>query len=165
MPVIERVRNDYDQRLKVELLLGGLRCRHRASTASSPATTDHRSLARRASPDWTAVSIRARNAGRVHLRHRARQSRSGCRFEAQSGCDFAFFRAIQSAFYVEQRNVTQASVLSELAVHVGLEAQAFLDAFESQVARDITQSHFHKARQLGVHGFPTLIGQQAIPMR
>ena len=51
-------------------------------------------------------------------------------------------------------------MLSELAVHVGLEAQTFLDAFESQVTRDITQSHFHKAGQLGVHGFPTLIGQQ-----
>ncbi len=59
---------------------------------------------------------------------------------------FVFFRTVQFAFYVEQRNVTQPSVLSELAVQVGVEAQAFLHVFESQMARDITQDSTFKGR-------------------
>jgi putative protein-disulfide isomerase len=73
---------------------------------------------------------------------------------------FTFFRAVQSAFYVEQRNVTDAAVLAELAGDVGLEKQQFLQTFESGAARNMTQGHFHRASQLGVCGFPTLIGQQ-----
>ena len=161
MPVIERVRNDYDQRLKVELLLGGLRpgTEHPLPAAQRQQIIGH----------WHAVHRltgqpfrfeRAMPDGFIYDTEPASRAVVAVS-KLNPDATFVFFRAIQFAFYVEQRNVTQPSVLSELAVQVGLEAQAFLHVFESQMARDITQSHFQKARQLGVHGFPTLIGQQA----
>ena len=149
MPVIERVRNDYDQRLKVELLLGGLRpgTEHPLPAAQRQQIIGH----------WHAVHRltgqpfrfeRAMPDGFIYDTEPA--SRAVVAVSKLSpDATFAFFRAIQSAFYVEQRNVTQASVLSELAVHVGLEAQTFLDAFESQVGPGYYAKSFSQGASVG----------------
>jgi putative protein-disulfide isomerase len=73
---------------------------------------------------------------------------------------FPLFKAIQTAFYAEGRDVTQADVLAGLAAGLGVDRAAFLDAFDSDAARARTQAHFRQARQAGVRGFPTLIVQQ-----
>jgi putative protein-disulfide isomerase len=72
---------------------------------------------------------------------------------------FPFFKAVQSAFYVAQQNVTDSIVLSQLAANAGLDAQQFLRMFDSATAKDLTLAHFQKAREWGVHGFPSSIGQ------
>jgi putative protein-disulfide isomerase len=73
---------------------------------------------------------------------------------------FALFKAIQTAFYAEGRDVTQSAVLTELAVWLGVDADAFRQAFDSDAARTKTQAHFKQARQAGIRGFPALILQQ-----
>jgi putative protein-disulfide isomerase len=73
---------------------------------------------------------------------------------------FAMFKAIQSAFYAAGRDVTQTDVLTELAAGLGLDAATFLQAFDSDTARSRTQAHFRQARQAGVTGFPSIIVQQ-----
>lgn len=159
-PVIERVRNEYANRLEVELLLGGLR----------PGTTHPLPPAQRQQilGHWQAVNrmtgqpFRFKGAmpeGFVYDTEPASRAVVAVSM-LHPDAVFNFFRAVQSAFYVEQRNVTDAMVLAELATTVGLETQPFLQAFESAAARNITQGHFHRVRQLDVHGFPTLIGQQ-----
>jgi putative protein-disulfide isomerase len=60
---------------------------------------------------------------------------------------------------MEQQDVTNSIVLSQLASSVGIDAQQFERTFESDIAKRLTLEHFQKARQWGVHGFPTLIGQ------
>lgn len=74
---------------------------------------------------------------------------------------FPFFKAVQSAFYVEQRDVTTAVVLTRLASDAGLDARQFSQVFESDTAKSQTLGHFQKARQWGVHGFPAVIMQDA----
>ncbi|WP_107692488.1 DsbA family protein [Nitrosospira sp. Nsp2] len=160
-PVIEQVRNTYGHRLKVELLLGGLR-----PGTSHPLPSPQR---QEILGHWQAVH---RVTGQPF--QFAGAMPEGFIYDTEPACRavvvvsmlnpeaiFTFFRAVQSAFYVEQRNVTDALVLAELAGDVGLETQQFLQAFESDAARDMTQGHFHRASQLGVRGFPTLIGQKA----
>lgn len=72
---------------------------------------------------------------------------------------FALFTAIQSAFYAGQRDVTHPDVLADLAAEAGLDAARFSQAFASDEAKIETAKQFEKARQWGVRGFPTVIGQ------
>ncbi len=73
---------------------------------------------------------------------------------------FPMFKAIQSAFYAEGRDVTQGDCLAQLAESLGLDAARFASIWASDAARDRTRAHFRQARAAGVRGFPTLIVQQ-----
>jgi putative protein-disulfide isomerase len=159
-PVIETLRNEYREHMKIALVLGGLR-----PGESTPMTA----------------------AGREDILHHWHQvhERTGqpFRFEGAlpdgfvydtepasravvsiGGIDpaliFALFKAIQTAFYAEGRNVTQSAVLTDLAAGLGVDADAFGQAFDSDAARTKTQAHFKQARQAGIRGFPALILQQ-----
>jgi putative protein-disulfide isomerase len=159
-PVIEQVQNSYRDRLKVELLLGGLRpgTKHLLPAAQRQEILGHWQAVHRATGQLFQFEG-AMPEGFIYDTEPA--SRAVIVVSMLSPKAISnFFRAVQFAFYVEQKNVTSAQVLAELAGSVGLETQQFLRAFESDAARDITQSHFHRARHLGVHGFPTLVGQQ-----
>jgi putative protein-disulfide isomerase len=70
---------------------------------------------------------------------------------------FPFLKAVQHAFYAEQRDVTKAPVLMQLADQAGLDAQQFATTFESGAAKKLTLDHFNRARRLGIGGFPSLL--------
>jgi putative protein-disulfide isomerase len=159
-PVIETVRDETREHMKIALVLGGLR------------------------PGETTPMTAAAREDILHHWHQVHE-RTGqpFRFEGAlpdgfvydtepasravvtiGGIDpaliFALFKAIQSAFYAEGRNVTQSAVLTDLAAGLGVDADAFMRAFDSDAARDRTRAHFRQARQAGVRGFPALILQQ-----
>lgn len=158
-PVIGSVREVYGSRLKIALVLGGLR----ADTApQTPAQREkilhhwHQVHARSGQP------FRFEDAmphGFVYDTEPASRAvlAAGSLDAAQT---FPMFKAIQSAFYAEGRDVTQAEVLADVAASMGLERAAFLQAFEAEDTHRKTQAHFKQARQVGVRGFPTLILQQ-----
>ena len=79
--------------------------------------------------------------------------------EINANLTFAFFRAIQAAFYAKQQNVTDTDTLIELAKQHQIETSTFLERFQSEDAKKRTQTHFYRARQAGVSGFPTVILQ------
>jgi putative protein-disulfide isomerase len=160
-PVIETLRDEYRHRMKIALVLGGLR-----PGVSTPMTATAREDILH---HWHAVQARTGQAfrfdnalpqGFVYDTEPAARA-----VVAVGGLDptliFALFKAIQHAFYAEGRDVTQPAILAELAAALGVDADAFLHAFDSDAARDRTQAHFRQARQAGVRGFPTLIVQQA----
>lgn len=160
-PVIETLRDEYRDRMKIALVLGGLRP---GESTPMTATTREDIL-----HHWHAVQARTGQAfrfdnalpqGFVYDTEPAARA-----IVAVGGLDptliFALFKAIQHAFYAEGRDVTQPAILAELAAALGVDADAFLHAFDSDAARDRTQAHFRQARQAGVRGFPTLIVQQA----
>lgn len=160
-PVIEAIRREYGDRLKIELLLGGLR----------PGTKDPMPSTQREAilHHWLAVHRMtgqpfqfkgAMPAGFIYDTEPASRSVVAVSM-INSDTIFSFFKAVQSAFYVEQRDVTTAVVLTRLAVDAGLDAYHFLQVFESDIAKSQTLGHFQKARQWGVHGFPTVIMQDA----
>lgn len=159
-PVIENIRAVYHDRLKIALVLGGLR------------------------PGETAPMTAAARDDILHHWHQVHE-RTGqpFRFEhalpdgfiydtepasravvTAGGLDpakiFAMFKAIQTVFYAEGRDVTQPAVLAELAAGIGIDASAFLQAFDSDAARAKTQAHFMQSRKAGVRGFPALILQR-----
>lgn len=73
---------------------------------------------------------------------------------------FPMMKAVQSAFFGEGRDVTQIDTLIDLAAGLGLDREAFLQAFTATAVRSRTQAQFVKTRQMGVRGLPALVLQQ-----
>ena len=158
-PVIETLRDDYRERMKIALVLGGLRHETAPMTAAQREDILHH---------WRAVQ--ARTGQPFHFDGALPEgfvydTEPACRAVVTvGGIDpaqiFAMFKVIQTAFYAEGRDVTRPGVLTDLAAGLGVDGAAFLNAFESEAAHTRTQAHFRQARQAGVRGFPTLIVQQ-----
>ncbi len=159
-PIIEALREAYRPRLKIALVLGGLR------------------------PGETAPMTPAGREEILHHWHQVHE-RTGQAFKFDGAMPagfvydteppsravvtagslapdsvFSMFKAIQSAFYAEGRDVMQRDTLAGLAAELGLDYAGFLQAFDSDEAHIRIRAHFKQARQVGVRGFPTLILQQ-----
>ncbi|MDP1927276.1 MAG: DsbA family protein [Thiobacillus sp.] len=159
-PVMEAVREAYHERLKIALVLGGLRPgTHTPMTAAARDDILHH---------WHQVHARSGQPfqfdgalpdGFIYDTEPASRAvvTAGGLNPTQI---FAMFKAIQTAFYAEGRDVAQPAVLAELAAGLGIDTAAFLNAFDSDAARAKTQAHFMQARKAGARGFPTLILQR-----
>ncbi|MEA9976796.1 MULTISPECIES: DsbA family protein [unclassified Pseudomonas] len=74
-------------------------------------------------------------------------------------CAWILARLIQQAFYTQGRDVTQASVLVELADQAGLPRIVFAEAFDSVEQLTATAADFTWVQDLGIAGFPTLLAE------
>jgi putative protein-disulfide isomerase len=158
-PVIETLREEYRGRMKIALVLGGLRHETAPMTAAGRAEILHHWLQVHARTGQPFRFEHALPAGFVY------DTEPACRAVVTVGgldpaLTFPLFKAIQNAFYAEGRDVTQPGVLADLAAELGVDQDAFLPAFDSDAARARTQAHFKQTRQAGVRGFPALILQQ-----
>jgi putative protein-disulfide isomerase len=79
--------------------------------------------------------------------------------EINAGAVFPYFKSVQEAFYAHGQNVVQADTLAALAQHHNIEPAVFHDRFDSDAIRKKTRTHFQIARESGVRGFPTVILQ------
>ena len=158
-PVIERIRQEYGDRLRMELLLGGLR----AGTKTPLPLQQREEILHH----WHAVQRAtgqpfsfegAMPEGFIYDTEPASRAVIAAS-RISPDAVFPFFNTVQSAFYVDQQDVAQQEVLERLAVGTGLDAQLFSQVFESDAVKELTVAHFRQARQWGVHGFPTVIGQ------
>jgi putative protein-disulfide isomerase len=70
-----------------------------------------------------------------------------------------YLKAVQHAFYAEGKNVTQAEVLADVAVALGIPRADFAKAFASQEMRDATLADFAQSQSWGIRGFPALIAE------
>ena len=68
-----------------------------------------------------------------------------------------YFKKVQEAFYVDQKNVPDKVVLTELAGSFSIDLQKFVEYFSSDEAKRKTQLHFQQTRQAEVRGFPSLV--------
>jgi putative protein-disulfide isomerase len=65
--------------------------------------------------------------------------------------------ALQAAFYVDGRSLSEAATYRKVAEEAGLDADAVVAAFEAPDAQTAARADFRRAVQLGVTGFPTLL--------
>ncbi|MEO8991679.1 MAG: DsbA family protein [Nitrosospira sp.] len=164
-PVIEAIQREYSGRFEVELLLGGLRpgTKHPIASTQREQILHHWHAVQRqtaqpfqfegAMPEGFVYDTEPASRGVVAVSLINREA------------IFSFFKIVQSAFYVEQQDVTNFDVLSQLAARVGIDAQQFAQVLESDTAKRLTLEQFQKARQWSVHGFPSLIGQSGADYR
>ena len=71
----------------------------------------------------------------------------------------AYFNDIQLAFYGRGEDVTDLKVLAGLAAYHGLDADRFRTDIESETAKKRAWEDFSRARNWGINGFPTLVGE------
>lgn len=161
-PVIEAIRAQYRDRMKIALMLGGLRP---GITTPMPQNECDEIL-----HHWHEVQARsgqifsfdgAPTSGFVYNTEPA--SRAVITVGAiDAAATFPYFKSLQTAFYVEARDVTRAEVLADLAQHYDIAKDVFLACFESDTMRKKIQQHFISTRQAEVRGFPTLVAQSAV---
>ncbi|WP_277372110.1 DsbA family protein [Pseudomonas sp. AA-38] len=73
---------------------------------------------------------------------------------------WSLLKLIQQAFYTEGADVTQASVLAQLAERAGIPRIEFAEAFDSLAMREATAADFTWVQDLGIAGFPTLLAER-----
>lgn len=159
-PVMQRLRDVYATRLKIALMLGGLR----------PGTTDMITSALRDEilHHWHDVH---KLTGQTFTFDNALPD--GFVYNTEPPCRaviafgdlnpqhiFHYFATIQSAFYVDQLDVTQGHILARLANQHDVSQQEFLRHFHSDAVQNKTLLHFQGTQQAGIRGFPSLVLQQ-----
>jgi putative protein-disulfide isomerase len=158
-PVVQRLKEKYLHRMKFALVLGGLR------PYTRELITDK--LREEILHHWREVHKMTGQAfsfagampeGFVYDTEPASRAVVAVG-ELSQQATFGYFTAVQRAFYLEQKDVTQESVLVELLTPLSEDKQQFVQMFHSEHIKQKTQAHFHKSRQFGVRGFPTLILQ------
>lgn len=158
-PIISAIKERYAAQMKVALVLGGLR----------PGTTEP-------------MTPKSREDILHHWRDVQRMSGQQFQFDgampdgfiydteppsravvAVSGIDpdavFAYFKAVQEAFYARGEDITQRETLAGLARQQQMDRKRFLALFDSDAVKRKTRRHFEMARESGVRGFPTTVLQ------
>ena len=156
-PVIAGITAHFGARLPARLVMGGLRAGN-----TRPMADNDRSTIRR---HWE------------HVQQASGQpfdfsffDREGFVYDTEPACRavvtmrllnpdlaLALMKRIQQAFYAENRDVTSAEVLSDLAGEAGLDRDGFSSEMQSPEARNATFRDFLTAQEAGISGFPTLI--------
>lgn len=159
-PVIETLYERYRDRLPLALVMGGLRpgTTHAVTPEFREETLSH----------WRDVQGRTGQAFRFEdalpegfVYDTEPPSRAIVTVEElQPDAKFAFFKAVQAAFYREGRDVTRPETLAALAQAHGIEPGRFRESFESEDIRRRTAMHFQQTQQAGIHGFPTVVLQR-----
>jgi putative protein-disulfide isomerase len=75
--------------------------------------------------------------------------------------------ALQHAFYADGLSLSDPATYRRIAEAAGLDGDAVAAAFESPKAREAAEADFHRAAELGVTAFPTLLavdGSRAVTL-
>ncbi len=157
-PVLEEMRKRYENQVSFQLLLGGLR----------PGNTERFDESRRTYilQHWNAVHTRTGQPFNFDF-----QMLSTFTYDTEPasravmltrklmpGKEWEFLKRVQEAFYVHNVDVTKVECLEELATTSGIDASSFREMFQLPQTKQEVWEDFDQARQLGVDGFPTLIG-------
>lgn len=79
--------------------------------------------------------------------------------QARPSQTLGYFTNLQSAFYADGRDITDRSVLADLATQHGVDREEFAASLHGDEARQLAWEDFARARNWGITGFPTLVGE------
>ncbi len=71
--------------------------------------------------------------------------------------ELAFFKAIQTAFYYENKNTGAIDTYLDICKKMDINPKAFLTAFDSDKMKNAVREDFTVSAEMGVRGFPTVI--------
>lgn len=73
------------------------------------------------------------------------------------GLEQEMIHAIQRAYYLEAKNPSDNATLIQLAVNLGLDAELFAHALDSEVTKRKLEEEVSRTRHLPIQGFPSLV--------
>lgn len=158
-PVVAALKDAYAGRMQLALMMGGLR-----PGTTEPMTPNHRAEILH---HWEEVQ---RRCGQPFRFDNALpdgfiyDTEPACRavvtmLDLNAAAAFDYFKAVQAAFYAEGRDVTDSTVLAQLAARHDVGDDRFLERFASPEMQQMTRTHFRQTAEIGVRGFPTVILQ------
>lgn len=71
--------------------------------------------------------------------------------------EYDFFKAVQHAFYADNKNTNQLATYTEIAHNFGLDIEAYRNLFNSEEAKLATRTDFRISQDMGIKGFPSLV--------
>ena len=80
--------------------------------------------------------------------------------ELASEREFAFFKAVQTAFYQDNNDTGDIRTYLALAEEFHIDQTAFQKRFEAEDMKQATRDDFAAARELGISSFPSLVFQK-----
>ena len=156
-PVIAALAERFEERLPLDVVMGGLRAGN-----TEPMRDKDKEFIR---GSWTRVGETTGQPFDMSF-----FDREGFIYDTEPACRavvtarrlmprmaLPFMARIQQAFYAENRDMTAADELTEVAEEAGFDRTAFAEAFVSPDVRNETFRDFLTAQSLGIRGFPTLI--------
>jgi len=159
-PVISAIKEQFSDRLKLALVLGGLR----------PGTSEpmDEQLRNDILHHWHDVQKMTGQAFAFDdalppgfIYNTEPPSRAVLAFaEFLPDETLSYFKRVQQAFYTEQTDVTCSDNLLALASEFGVDGDKFIAHYQSDAMHEKVMMHFKQARQLGISGFPTTILQK-----
>lgn len=156
-PVLEKIRMNLPSDTKLSMLLGGLR-----SKGDQAWNTEFKNYLREHWQRVQASTGQEFNTAILGLEHFEYDTEPPCRAavavrELDEAKLFTFFQALQQAFYVDARDITQSDVLADIAEKEGIDREKFLELFADEKMRDKTKADAYKARSMGANAFPSLV--------
>jgi putative protein-disulfide isomerase len=158
-PAISAIKESYSDRLKIALMLGGLR-----PGTTEPVTPQFREETLHHWRDVHKMTGQpfsfeaAMPEGFVYDTEPASRAVIAVA-EIDPEAIFSYFKSVQAAFYAQGQDVTRTGTLAELAAHLNIDKPRFLERFESEGVKNKTRAHFRITRETGVRGFPTIVLQ------
>lgn len=155
--VVAAIRGAFGEGLPIRLVMGGLR-----PGAEGPMTDDARA---QVEAEWRQVGAKTglpfdpavlRRPGFVYDTDPAARAVVVIRRDDPE-LALIYLTRVQQAFHAERRDVTKGPVLALLAAEYGLDADAFLQAWSSDAAKEEAWRDYAIAQHAGVGGFPTLV--------
>jgi putative protein-disulfide isomerase len=156
-PVIDAVSSRFGDGLPIRLIMGGLRpgTTEPMTEAAKRSTRGHWEHVREASGQPFDMAFFDRE-GFVYDTEPAARAVVVVRRRG-TGPALAYLKAVQHAFYAQNRDVTDPDVLAGVAEEAGLGQDGFSDAIRSEEARQETWTDFAISQKAGITGFPTLL--------
>lgn len=159
--VMNALRDEYTDRLDIDIVMGGLRAGNTAAISASQRQTILRHWEQVAEHAGAEFSVEgALPEGFIY------DTEPGCRAVVTARAidptlTMPMLAAIQHAFYAQSRDVTRADVLCDIASETGIDRQEFMDRLESDGMRQAAEADFRRAREAGVNGYPALCLQRS----
>ncbi len=77
----------------------------------------------------------------------------------EEGVTDAMHDALFSAYFVDDQNLAEADVLTDVATSVGLDGARARSIVEDRTKRDAVDDHWRRATDVGVTGVPTFVSE------
>lgn len=155
-PEFSKVTEALEDEVNVELVMGGLRPYNTQTMTDLGDFLQHH---------WEEVGQRSGQPFKYDILKDASfvyDTEPACRAvttirELKPEVEFEFFKAVQKAFYFENKNTDDLTTYTDLSAQFGFEKTAFAEMFESADMKAKVKKDFEKSAAMGVRGFPTVI--------
>ncbi len=155
--VIQTIKENYMDRAKVTLVMGGLRPdgTHVVDDEYSNFLKEH----------WREISEKTGQPFELSI-----LDNTGWIYDTEKPCravvvmrrlkpevEWEFFAATQKSFYHQNHNPNDPESFARIAATFDIDVQAFLQAYHDEANIEATQDDFRWARSAGVNSFPTVL--------